>query len=47
MLKVTISAAWYLYSGGLTNNELNDMPLKVSLSTTDKAGYTLGLSICL
>ncbi|MEY8204952.1 MAG: hypothetical protein RPR40_07720 [Bermanella sp.] len=45
MLKVTTSAAWYLYSGGLANNELNDMPLKVSLSATDKEGYTLGLSI--
>ena len=45
MLKVTTTAAWYLCRGGLDNNKLNEMPLKVNLSATGKKGYTLGLSI--
>ncbi len=45
MLEVTTAAAWYLYKGGLANNQLNEMPVKVQIASAEKDSYTVKLSI--
>lgn len=45
LLGVTTSAAWYLYKGGLANNQMNDVPVKMKLSANTGNGYKVQFSI--
>ena len=43
--EITTAAAWYLYRGGMDNYKLNDVPVKLNLSTDKHHTYKLQLSM--
>ncbi len=45
VMELTTAAAWYMYKGGMANNQFNDVPVKVSLATTQKDSYTVKFSV--
>ena len=44
IIEATTAAAWYLSQGGLADNQLNNVPVKMNLSTGDNNSYKLHMS---
>lgn len=44
IIEATTAAAWYLSQGGLADNQLNDVPVKMNLSTGANNSYKLHVS---
>ena len=45
IIEATTAAAWYLSQGGLADNQINDVPVKMNLSTGVNNSYKLHMSI--
>ncbi len=45
IVEITTAAAWYLYQGGMDNYEINDVPVKLNLTTDKHNTYKLQLSM--
>lgn len=47
MVEIATAAAWYLSQGGLKDNQFQDVPVKLNLTTSANNTYTLNMSISL
>lgn len=45
LLEITTAAAWYLSQGGVQDNEFQEVPVKLNLTTASNNAYTVNVSI--
>lgn len=45
LVEITTAAAWYMYQGGIENNQFQDVPVKLNLTTAANNTYTLNVSV--
>ena len=45
LMEITTAAAWYIYQGGIKDNQFQDVPVKVNLTTAANDTYTLNVSV--
>lgn len=45
LVELSTAAAWYMYQGGIADNEFQDVPVKLNLTTAANNAYTLNVSV--